>query len=51
MQMAAESVGLTKIVTDRKSIEDIYGQLDRLRRELDRALSALDRRIKALEEK
>lgn len=49
--MAAESVGLSKIVTDKKSVEDLYSQLDRLRRELDRSLNALDRRIKALEQK
>ncbi|MBQ8338221.1 MAG: hypothetical protein IJY33_03670 [Oscillospiraceae bacterium] len=49
--MAAESVGLSKIITDKKSVEDLYGQFDRLRRELDRALNALDGRIKALEEK
>ncbi len=49
--MAAESVGLSKIVTDKKSVEDLYGQLDRLRRELERVLVSFELRIKAVEEK
>ena len=49
--MAKRMVELTRTVADKKTIEDLYGQLDRLKRELNRILSGLDERIKAFEQK
>ena len=51
MQMAATPITLTKIITDKKSVEDLYSQLDRTRRELERALQDLNARIAAVEQK
>ncbi len=47
--MAKTNVELSKILTDRKSVEDLYGQLERLTRELDRVLRSLEKRIEAVE--
>lgn len=49
--MATNHIVLTKTVVDKKSVEDLYGQLDRLRRELERLLQDLDSRIRAVEER
>lgn len=49
--MARTAVEISKIITDKKSVDDLYGQLDRLRRELDRVLKSLERRITAVEDK
>ncbi len=49
--MAANHIALTKIITDKKSVEDLYSQLDRLKRELERLLQDLNARIAAVEQK
>ena len=49
--MAKSAVEISKVVTDKKSVDDLYGQLERFKRELDRSLKSLERRIQALEDK
>ncbi|MBQ5816265.1 MAG: hypothetical protein IIW33_02260 [Oscillospiraceae bacterium] len=49
--MAKTNVEFSKVISDKKSVDDLYGQLERLKSELERILHSLDRRIEAIEER